>query len=56
MKTNRIGGKKAKTLIFDFIIAQLNSKRNNLRKQTQKVRKIYELLVSINSETYYNRN
>ncbi|CAB4426909.1 unnamed protein product [Rhizophagus irregularis] len=47
MKTNRIGEKKAKGQIYDFIIAQLGTKRNTLRKQTQRARKIYELFEKI---------
>jgi hypothetical protein len=32
MKTNQIGEKKAKEQIYDFIIAQLSTKRNTLLK------------------------
>src|SRR6266542_30692 len=47
MKTNRIGEKKAKGQIYDFIIAQLGTKRNTLLKQTQRARSIYKLFEKI---------
>ncbi|CAB4441683.1 unnamed protein product [Rhizophagus irregularis] len=47
MKTNRIGEKKAKGQIYDFIIAQLGTKRNTLLKQTQRARNIYKLFEKI---------
>ena len=47
MKTNRIGEKKAKGQIYDFIIAQLDTKRNTLLKQTQRARSIYKLFEKI---------
>ena len=47
MKTNRIGEKKVKGQIYDFIIAQLGTKRNTLLKQTQRARSIYKLFEKI---------
>ncbi|CAG8577818.1 10796_t:CDS:2 [Ambispora gerdemannii] len=47
MKSDHIGEKKAKGQIYDFIIAQLNTKRKMLQKQNQKARKIYNLFEKI---------
>ncbi|CAG8792092.1 14138_t:CDS:1, partial [Gigaspora rosea] len=47
MKIKRIGEKKAKGQIYDFIIAQLGTKRNTLLKQTQRARSIYKLFEKI---------
>ncbi|CAG8797319.1 22289_t:CDS:2, partial [Dentiscutata erythropus] len=47
MKSVHIGEKKAKGQIYDFIIAQLNTKRKTLQKQTQKARKVYNLFKKI---------
>ncbi|CAG8451660.1 6947_t:CDS:2 [Acaulospora morrowiae] len=47
MKSDHIGEKKAKGQIYDFIIAQLNTKRKTLQKQTQKARKVYNLFEKI---------
>src|SRR3954471_20511391 len=41
IKSDRIGEKKAKGQIYDFIITQLGTKRNTLQKQTQRARKIH---------------
>ncbi|CAG8576296.1 4956_t:CDS:2, partial [Paraglomus occultum] len=46
-KSDHIGEKKAKGQIYDFIIAQLNTKRKKLQKQTQKARKVYNLFEKI---------
>ncbi|CAG8630644.1 8406_t:CDS:2, partial [Paraglomus occultum] len=50
MKSDHIGEKKAKGQIYDFIIAQLNTKRKTLQKQTQKARKVYNLFEKIGIE------
>ncbi|CAG8662749.1 6411_t:CDS:2, partial [Paraglomus brasilianum] len=47
MKSDHIGEKKAKGQIYDFIIAQLNTKRKTLQKQNQKARKVYNLFEKI---------
>ena len=43
----RIGEKKAKGQIYDFIIVQLNTKRQTLCKQTQKALRIDNLFEKI---------
>jgi hypothetical protein len=43
MKSDRIGEKKEKEQIYDFIITQHSTKRNTLQKQTQRARKIHKL-------------
>ncbi|RGB25268.1 hypothetical protein C1646_771985 [Rhizophagus diaphanus] len=47
MKSDRIGEKKAKGKIYDFITTHLGTKRNTLQKQTQRARKIHELFEKI---------
>ncbi|CAG8788754.1 19057_t:CDS:2, partial [Gigaspora rosea] len=47
IKNEQVGEKKAKGQIYNFIIAQLDTKRNTLHKQTQRARKIYRLFEKI---------
>ena len=47
MKNERISEKKAKGLVYNFIVSKLNCKRNTLHKQTQRARWIYKLFEKI---------
>ncbi|KAF0515320.1 hypothetical protein F8M41_017334 [Gigaspora margarita] len=47
MKNEQVGKKKAKGQIYNFIIAQLDTKRNTLPKQTQRAKKIYRIFEKI---------
>ncbi len=48
MANCKIGEKKAKEQVYDFIIQQLpNTKRNNLYMQTYKIIKIFNLFEKI---------
>ncbi|CAG8666065.1 8007_t:CDS:2, partial [Ambispora gerdemannii] len=49
--SNQVDEKKAKGQIYNFIIAQLDTKCNTLQKQTKRARKIYSLFEKIDHFT-----